>query len=59
MEHSTRKSPLLSVQDLNVTFATQDGDVTAVNKLNFELSAGKLWELWVSPVRVNPKPPLL
>lgn len=41
MEHSTRRSPLLSVHDLNVTFATQDGNVTAVNKLNFELSAGE------------------
>lgn len=41
MSTNTMKSPLLSVNDLSVTFATQDGDVTAVNKLNFELSAGE------------------
>ncbi|MDC9779518.1 ATP-binding cassette domain-containing protein, partial [Proteus mirabilis] len=32
---------LLQVNDLNVTFKTPDGDVTAVNKLNFSLSAGE------------------
>ena len=41
MSINTVKRPLLSVKDLNVTFSTQDGDVTAVNKLNFELSAGE------------------
>lgn len=41
MLNNSMKSPLLSVKDLSVTFATQDGEVTAVNKLNFELSAGK------------------
>ncbi|SUC31276.1 Glutathione import ATP-binding protein GsiA [Providencia rettgeri] len=41
MSNNPMKSPLLSVKDLSVTFATQDGDVTAVNKLNFELSAGE------------------
>ncbi|MDM3825317.1 oligopeptide ABC transporter ATP-binding protein OppD, partial [Proteus mirabilis] len=40
MTNSTNK-PLLSVKDLCVTFGTQDGDVTAVNILNFELSAGE------------------
>ncbi len=40
MTNSTNK-PLLSVKDLCVTFGTPDGDVTAVNKLNFELSAGE------------------
>ena len=40
MTNSTSKS-LLSVKDLSVTFGTADGDVTAVNKLNFELSAGE------------------
>lgn len=32
---------LLSVKDLSVTFKTEDGDVTAVNRLNFELDRGK------------------
>lgn len=32
---------LLQVNDLNVTFKTPDGDVTAVNKLNFSLAAGE------------------
>ena len=32
---------LLDVKDLRVTFATPDGDVTAVNDLNFSLKAGE------------------
>ncbi|MGF7445544.1 oligopeptide ABC transporter ATP-binding protein OppD, partial [Klebsiella michiganensis] len=32
---------LLDVKDLRVTFATPDGDVTAVNDLNFNLRAGE------------------
>lgn len=32
---------LLDVADLNVTFKTPDGDVTAVNNLNFSLKAGE------------------
>lgn len=32
---------LLDVKDLRVTFSTPDGDVTAVNDLNFSLSAGE------------------
>ena len=32
---------LLNVQDLRVTFTTHDGDVTAVNDLNFSLRAGE------------------
>lgn len=32
---------LLDVKDLRVTFATHDGDVTAVNDLNFSLRAGE------------------
>jgi oligopeptide transport system ATP-binding protein len=32
---------LLDVRDLRVTFATADGDVTAVNDLNFSLRAGE------------------
>ncbi|UCQ16601.1 ABC transporter ATP-binding protein [Edwardsiella tarda] len=35
------KSCLLDVRDLRVTFATPDGDVTAVNDLNFTLAAGE------------------
>lgn len=35
------ESPLLDVQDLRVTFSTPDGDVTAVNDLNFRLRAGE------------------
>ena len=31
---------LLDVKDLTVTFGTPDGDVTAVNALNFDLRAG-------------------
>jgi oligopeptide transport system ATP-binding protein len=31
---------LLTVKDLRVTFGTHDGDVTAVNDLNFSLRAG-------------------
>ena len=32
---------LLDVKDLRVEFTTQDGDVTAVNDLNFSLQAGE------------------
>ena len=32
---------LLDVNDLRVTFKTPDGDVTAVNDLNFNLRAGE------------------
>ncbi|MDN5451531.1 MAG: oligopeptide ABC transporter ATP-binding protein OppD, partial [Enterobacterales bacterium] len=32
---------LLAVKDLRVTFTTNDGDVTAVNDLNFSLRAGE------------------
>jgi ABC-type dipeptide/oligopeptide/nickel transport system ATPase component len=46
------------VKDLRVTFKTPDGDVTAVNDLNFNLQAGKRWALWANPVPVNRKPPL-
>ena len=35
-----RTSALLDVKDLRVTFKTPDGDVTAVNDLNFDLRAG-------------------
>ncbi|MDO4248748.1 MAG: oligopeptide ABC transporter ATP-binding protein OppD [Neisseria sp.] len=34
-------SPLLQVKDLEVTFHTEDGDITAVNRLNFDLYAGE------------------
>lgn len=36
-----QNSPLLDVKNLRVTFSTPDGDVTAVNDLNFSLSAGE------------------
>lgn len=40
--HSTvQSSVLLEVKDLTVTFGTSDGDVTAVNALNFALRAGE------------------
>lgn len=35
-------APLLEVQDLEVRFATEDGEVTAVNKLNFTLREGEI-----------------
>ncbi|AIJ09938.1 MULTISPECIES: ABC transporter ATP-binding protein [Edwardsiella] len=35
------KSSLLNVRSLRVTFTTPDGDVTAVNDLNFSLDAGE------------------
>lgn len=35
------QQPLLDVQNLRVTFATHDGDVTAVNDLNFTLTPGE------------------
>lgn len=38
---STTIRLLLDVKDLRVTFATPDGDVTAVNDLNFNLRAGE------------------
>ncbi|WP_192456901.1 ABC transporter ATP-binding protein [Musicola keenii] len=41
MNTSENREALLNVNDLRVTFATPDGDVTAVNDLNFSLSAGE------------------
>lgn len=37
----SHSEPLLDVKDLRVTFSTPDGDVTAVNDLNFSLRAGE------------------
>ena len=34
-------TPLLQVNDLEVSFHTEDGDVTAVNRLNFDLHTGE------------------
>lgn len=48
---------LLDVKDLRVTFKTQDGDVTAVNDLNFTLQAGRRSVLSGSPAPVNRRPP--
>ncbi|MCI4183889.1 ATP-binding cassette domain-containing protein, partial [Dickeya dianthicola] len=41
MNTSQSREALLDVKDLRVTFSTPDGDVTAVNDLNFSLSAGE------------------
>ncbi|ULR33197.1 ABC transporter ATP-binding protein [Dickeya fangzhongdai] len=41
MNTSQPREALLDVKDLRVTFSTPDGDVTAVNDLNFSLSAGE------------------
>jgi ABC-type microcin C transport system duplicated ATPase subunit YejF len=46
------------VKDLRVTFKTPDGDVTAVNDLNFNLRRVKRWASSANPVPVNRKPPL-
>jgi hypothetical protein len=47
---------LLNVKD-GVTFATPDGDVTAVNDLNFLCELEKRWVLSENPVQVNRKRP--
>lgn len=41
MNQGNTEAPLLNVKDLRVTFTTPDGDVTAVNDLNFSLQAGE------------------
>ncbi|MBT0726331.1 ABC transporter ATP-binding protein [Rosenbergiella australiborealis] len=41
MTSSTQHPLLLDVNDLRVTFSTHDGDVTAVNDLNFSLKPGE------------------
>lgn len=46
---------LLDVKDLRVTFATPDGDVTAVNDLNFRCEPVKRWVLSVNLDRGNRK----
>jgi oligopeptide transport system ATP-binding protein len=53
-----RSDLLLDVKDLRVTFKTPDGDVTAVNDLNFNLRAGETLGIVGNPVPVNPRPPL-
>lgn len=40
-QHSGFSMPLLAVRDLQVSFSTPDGDVNAVNRLNFTLQAGE------------------
>ncbi len=37
----TDTGPILSVNNLNISFATQDGEVNAVNNLNFTLKRGE------------------
>lgn len=39
--NNIQPTSLLSVKELNVEFTTPDGQVTAVNRLNFELNAEK------------------
>lgn len=39
--NNIQPTSLLSVKELNVEFTTPDGQVTAVNRLNFELNAGE------------------
>ncbi|WP_340608916.1 ABC transporter ATP-binding protein [Xenorhabdus bharatensis] len=41
IKHAKSAESLLTVKDLNVVFSTPDGNVTAVNKLNFDLQAGE------------------
>lgn len=41
MGENEKHSLLLNVKDLKVTFSTPDGDVTAVNDLNFSLNTGE------------------
>ncbi len=41
MATTAGSAALLDVKDLRVTFGTPDGDVTAVNDLNFSLNAGE------------------
>lgn len=48
---------LLDVKDLRVTFKTPDGDVTAVNDLNFTCRRARRSALWANRAPVNRKPP--
>ncbi|NHB91789.1 ABC transporter ATP-binding protein [Photorhabdus cinerea] len=41
VKNQNSSEPLLVVKDLNVTFSTPEGNVIAVNKLNFDLRAGE------------------
>ncbi|AOM40133.1 ABC transporter ATP-binding protein [Xenorhabdus hominickii] len=41
LETTKNAEALLTVKDLTVAFSTPDGNVTAVNKLNFDLQAGE------------------
>ena len=48
---------LLNVKDLRVTFSTPDGDVTAVNDLNFSLRAGETLGIDRKSTRLNSSHP--
>ena len=47
---------LLDVKDLRVEFKTPDGNVVAVNDLNFSSLRAKPWGSSASPVRASPRP---
>lgn len=53
-----QQNVLLDVKDLRVTFQTPDGDVTAVNDLNFDLRAGETLGIVGNLAPVNRKRPL-
>lgn len=44
---------ILSVQDLHTSFHTDNGEVMAVNGVNFNLAAGKILGIVGNPVRAS------
>ena len=51
-----RMSPILTVDDLRVSFATEDGVVQAVSGVSFELPGAKCWRSSASPAAVRALP---